>query len=213
MRFYPFTIPRFVNTLFPNLHWRIKYPSSKQIYLTFDDGPQPQVTQWVLKTLKEYNAKASFFMVGENIRKRPKLMEQVVMEGHAIGNHTQRHISGYASKLSDYLEDVKECQKYTRTTLFRPPYGRIRTSQIRALKDQFQIVMWNQLSGDFDPKLNREKSLASLCKNAKAGNIVVFHDSIKSFENIKEILPPFLAFLQQEEFICSPLPSDEYLVD
>ena len=204
MQFYPFTIPSFVNSLFPNLEWRIKNPVGRQIFLTFDDGPQPEVTQWVLKTLKEHNALGTFFMVGENIIKRPEIMQEVKAAGHAIGNHTHRHNSGYSSKLSDYIMEVKECQKYTQTNLFRPPYGRIRTNQIKALKDDYQIIMWNQLSGDFDQNLNRKKSLASLCKNAKPGNIVVFHDSMKAFENIKEILPPFLAYLQKEEFICSP---------
>jgi len=211
MQLYPFTIPNFASSLFPSLTWRINKPKGKQIFLTFDDGPQPEVTEWVLKTLEAYKAKASFFVVGENVLKYPQVFEKVKEEGHAIGNHTQHHISGYSAHLETYLADIAACQKNTQSNLFRPPYGRIRPSQTKALKGKYQIIMWNQLSGDFDKNLNRKKSLASLCKNAKAGNIVVFHDSMKSLDNLKEILPPFLAYLSQEGFICSALPSHEYL--
>lgn len=213
MQFYPFTIPEFARYLFPSLSWKMDNLSKKEIYLTFDDGPQSAVTPWVLKTLKEFNAKGTFFVVGENAEKHPQIMADIQEGGHSLGNHTHKHLSGYSSGLDTYLADILQCQKLTRTNLFRPPYGRIKNSQIRALKEHYQLIMWNQLSGDFDKRLNRKKSLASLCLNAKEGNIVVFHDSQKSFENLKEILPQFLEYLQKHEFICSPIPYNEYLVD
>lgn len=211
MQLYPFTIPEFARYLFPSLTWRFDNLSKKEIFITFDDGPDPEVTPWVLSELQKHNAKASFFVVGENAKQHQEVMHQICEEGHSVGNHTFNHVSGYASSTEAYLENVKLCQELTKTNLFRPPYGRIKRGQIAALKSQYQIVMWNQLSGDFDVKLDRKRSLESLCENAKEGNIIVFHDSQKSFDNLKALLPPFLAYLSKEGFICSAIPCHEPL--
>jgi peptidoglycan/xylan/chitin deacetylase (PgdA/CDA1 family) len=212
MRFYPFTIPDFAKLIMPSLVWRIDNQEKKEIYLTFDDGPNPEVTSWVLEELKKFDAKATFFVVGENAEKFPNVIAAIKGNGHVIGNHTYNHLSGYSSSNDDYIDNINKCQEITKTNLFRPPYGRIKKSQIKRIAPHFQIVMWNQLSGDFDPSLNRKKSLESLCANAKPGNLVVFHDSVKAFNNLKEILPSFLAFLAREGFICSAIPNHEYLV-
>lgn len=212
MRFYPFTIPDFVKSIMPNLVWKINTQGKKEVFITFDDGPSPEVTPWVLEELEKIKAKATFFVVGENAESHVSIIEKIKANGHSLGNHTYNHLSGFSSSNEQYHKNINRCQKITKTNLFRPPYGRIKKSQIKEMAPNFEIIMWNQLSGDFDLALNRKKSLASLCSNARPGNIIVFHDSQKCFGNLKEILPSFLAFLDQEGFICSAIPHHEYLV-
>ena len=204
MRLYPFVIPSFVKFLYPNYQW--SYPNdNRDIFLTFDDGPHPNVTPWVLDILLQYHAKGTFFVVGENAKKYPELIRRIRAEGHEIGNHTHTHISGYAHGVSEYLKDVEECQKVIKSRLFRPPYGRIKSAQGKLIRNHYQVVMWNQLSGDFDKNLNTAKSLKSLQRNSKGGNIVVFHDSEKAYPQLKNLLEPYLRFLKKEGFNCKAI--------
>jgi len=162
------------------------------IYLTFDDGPIPVVTPFVLKILKQYQAKATFFCIGDNIRKHPDVFEQVKAEGHAIGNHTFHHLKGWKTEDEIYIKDMQACQELTQSQLFRPPYGRIKKSQSSALQTlypELKIVMWDVLSGDFDMSLEPEKCLKNVIKHSENGSIVVFHDSLKAFNRLEYVLP------------------------
>jgi len=162
-----------------SLTWKLP-AEDKVLYLTFDDGPVPEVTPAVLGILKRYNAKATFFMVGENVKKHPGIMEQVVEAGHSIGNHTFNHLNG--TKVSDklYYRNITEARQLIKSDLFRPPYGRIRPRQITNIKKQYQIVLWSVLSGDFDISISDDKCLRNVIKNSKSGSIIVFHDSLKA---------------------------------
>lgn len=189
--------------------WEIENTPANQIYLTFDDGPDSSITPWVLDLLAQYNAKATFFMVGQNAEKNPAILQRMRQEGHALGNHTSHHLSGYSNSPQAYVDNVKLCQKYTQTNLFRPPYGRIKRSQVKQLNKSFKIIMWNQLSGDFHKDLDIDKSLKALCDYTKKGNIVVFHDSQKSFENLKLLLPAYLEYLKLKGFNSIVIPHEK----
>ena len=190
-----------------SLVWN-KSRNQKVIFLTFDDGPIPIVTPWVLKILKNFNAKATFFCIGENIAKHPEIFEQLKADGHAVGNHTHNHLKGWLTDDKIYLENFKKCQSLTQTNLFRPPYGRIKFSQIKLLKNQvanskhqddlqrnqISIIMWDVLSGDFDTKLSPEKCLKNVIKHTQNGSIIVFHDSLKAWDRLEYTLPKALAY-------------------
>lgn len=180
------------------LVWRI--PSTNSIYLTFDDGPTPKVTQWVLDELDKAQAKATFFCIGKNLEEHPEIGKRIIAEGHQVGNHTYSHLEGWKNKDSKYLEDIRLGEEVmdevgAQCKLFRPPYGRIKRSQIGKLDRR--IIMWSHLSWDFDQNLNIKKSIKHLTK-ARPGSILVFHDSKKSFENLKVILPKILAHFQSK---------------
>ncbi|MFD1628454.1 polysaccharide deacetylase family protein [Pseudopedobacter beijingensis] len=167
----------------------------KSLYITFDDGPIPIVTPFVLETLKKFSAKATFFCIGDNIQKHPDVFEQVVKEGHKIGNHTFNHLKGWDTDDEIYVANTLKCQDLTKTNLFRPPYGRIRKSQIKLLKQtipDLKIIMWDVLSGDFDLNLSPEKCLKNVLKHTEPGSIIVFHDSLKAQERLEYVLPKAL---------------------
>ncbi len=209
--------------LYPSLLWNLP-KTGNTLYLTFDDGPIPEVTPLVLALLKEYRAKATFFCIGENIVKHPEIFEQILAEGHNIGNHSYNHLNGWKTPISTYIENVKKAEKSIfeksqsrdrnqdyRTKskekikknlkLFRPPYGKITPKQIKTLQGQgFKIVMWEVISGDFDVNISPENCLNNVLKNSKPGSIVVFHDSIKASEKLKEVLPKVLEYYHQEGF-------------
>lgn len=188
--------PRILEAAFPSLVWRRK--STSEIFLTFDDGPHPEITPWVLEELKKVNAKATFFCVGENLESQAELAKKIVEEGHLVANHTYNHLKGWKVDNQTYLENVVQCDKAiesiqsNKNKLFRPPYGRIKKSQIENLVSNYEIIMWSHLSWDFDRKLDIEKSIKNL-KKASPGSIVVFHDSEKAFNNLKILLPQMLA--------------------
>lgn len=179
---------------YPSLTWRIK--DQKSIYLTFDDGPIPEVTHWVLNTLSEFNAKATFFCVGENIKKHPEVFKSVLVEGHSVGNHTQNHYNGRRYSFREYIENINACDVQLGThnplKLFRPPYGRMTYQQLQYVKKNYKTIMWEVLTADFDPALPAETCLQKSIKYTKAGSIVLFHDSIKSIEKLKIVLPKYL---------------------
>ena len=193
--------------IYPSAVWRIP-AKEKKIFLTFDDGPVPEITPWVLTVLKQFKAKAVFFCVGENIEKHPDVFQQIISEGHSIGNHTYNHINGWKTKTKDYLENVKrfdsavnlKFQFSTLKPLFRPPYGRMKSSQFSILNSQFSIIMWDVLSGDFDQTISEEKCLQNVLTKTRQGSIVVFHDSIKAKKNLFYALPKFLEHFSQRGF-------------
>ncbi len=183
--------PRFIQELFPHFTWKI--PSTeKELYLTFDDGPIPEVTPWVLDQLAEYRAKATFFCVGDNIEKHPDVFQEVVRQGHALGNHTYHHLNGWASDNLAYFHNVRHCATQVNSVLFRPPYGRLKPKQAQFLSRNYRIVMWDVLSGDFDQQLTPEQCLANVLNHAGAGSIVVFHDSTKAMPRLQYTLPRVL---------------------
>jgi len=167
--------------------WRVKTPE-KIIYLTFDDGPIPGLTEWVLDELKKFNAKATFFCVGDNIVKNTAIFNRIVSEGHQIGNHTQNHIKGFHSNLEDYLSNTSSCEQLTNAKLFRPPYGQLRKSQYKALlKASFKIVFWDVISYDYE-KITPKQCLKNVLRHTKNGSIVLFHDNLKAEANMKYAL-------------------------
>jgi peptidoglycan/xylan/chitin deacetylase (PgdA/CDA1 family) len=194
--------PWLLKTLYPKLVWNINH-NSRCIYLTFDDGPIPIVTPFVLNILKQYNAKATFFCIGDNVRKHPDIFEQVKNDGHAIGNHTYNHLNGWKTDDKTYLNNFLQADKLLDTKLFRPPYGRIKRSQIKVLQEAkpgLKIIMWSVLSADFDINAKPEKCLDNVLKNYESGDIVLFHDSLKARERMEYALPRALEFWSREGF-------------
>ena len=194
--------PFWLRWLYPSLTWR-KRNRSKTIYLTFDDGPIPEVTPFVLETLKMYNAKATFFCIGDNIRKHPDIFEKVKQEGHLAANHTFNHLRGWSTADEIYVNNYSKCEHLTGSGFFRPPYGRIKRSQIeklRSLNPDIKIIMWDVLSGDFDLKLSPEGCLKNVLGNTESGSIVVFHDSLKAFDRLEYTLPRALEYWQKKGY-------------
>ena len=183
--------PRLIQSLFPNFVWRIP-TQEKVIHLTFDDGPVPEATPWVLDQLKQYNAKATFFCVGENVKKYPQLFEDVVNSNHVVGNHTFNHINGWGSDNIPYFHNVRNCAHLVKSDLFRPPYGRLLPKQAEFLQRHYQIIMWDVLSGDFDPEISKEQCLNNVLRSANEGSIIVFHDSVKAMDKLEYVLPKVL---------------------
>lgn len=205
--FYLFKTPHLVQKFFSSYLWK-KDTLQKSIYLTFDDGPTPEVTVWILKTLKEYKAKASFFCIGKNIEANPNLMENIQKEGHTIGNHTYSHLNGWKTSFKSYTADVLKAKQrlneyigIEKELFFRPAYGKITKKQANRLqKEGYTIVMWDVLSGDFDTNLAPDKSLQIVLKHLKPGSILVFHDSVKAKETLEFVLPKTLAFCKKEGY-------------
>lgn len=202
---------RFIKWIFANYVWEIPNHESK-VYLTFDDGPTPEITEWTLEELKRYEAKATFFCIGDNIKKHPDIFLKVINQGHAIGNHTFNHLKGWKTGNETYIENVSRCQEqitnYTShiVNLFRPPYGKIKPSQSRILRKMgYKIIMWDIVSFDFDHGISPEKCLENVLKNVRPGSIVVFHDSVKAAQNLKYALPKTLEFLKDKGFTCSKI--------
>ena len=187
---------RLFQWLYPYRVWS-KKASEKVIYLTFDDGPIPEVTEFVLDELKNVNAKATFFCVGDNIRKYPEIYKRLLKEGHRSANHTFNHLNGRKTTKDEYVRNAKKCSElivddFEGKMLFRPPYGRIKGDQFRALKRDYEVVMWNVLSADFDPNLSKEKCLKKTIRYTKKGAIVVFHDNVKTMGKLRWVLPKYL---------------------
>ncbi|MBK7037618.1 MAG: polysaccharide deacetylase family protein [Bacteroidetes bacterium] len=191
--------PFYLKTVYPSLIWDIKKKNT--LYLSFDDGPIPVVTEEILNMLRAYNASATFFCIGENIRQNKNIFEKLKIDGHAIGNHTYHHLNGWKTDLEKYVEDVKLCDAEYSTPLFRPPYGRIGYQQIQELKKQYKIIMWDVLSGDFDTELDATKCTKNVIENAVDGSIVVFHDSLKAKDRVLKSLPLVLEHFSKEGFV------------
>lgn len=185
--------------MFPSLTWNL-YDSApeKTIYLSFDDGPHPEITPWVLDHLQKHQMKATFFCIGDNVRKFPAPFEQLMLSGMGIGNHTMHHLKGWSCSTGKYLHDIALADEFLGNTgLFRPPYGRITPSQVRNVKQQKEIVMWSMVTGDWNRNMDVQGTLQTLKHCTKSGFIPVFHDSEKAWNQLRQILPPYLEYLSQ----------------
>ncbi|PHR13941.1 MAG: polysaccharide deacetylase family protein [Aequorivita sp.] len=199
-------MPSFIQRLYPERIWAFSNKKDS-VFLTFDDGPIPQVTPWVLDELKNHNAKATFFCIGENIEKHPEIFQRIIAEGHAVGNHTFNHLNGWKTETSEYIENTLLAEKLIASKLFRPPYGKTTSKQAKQLQQKgFKIIMWNVLSYDFDATLSEKKCLQNVLKIIKPGSIVVFHDSLKAEKNLRYVLPKVLEYLKEKNI--SPVAID-----
>ncbi|MCE7864170.1 MAG: polysaccharide deacetylase family protein [Bacteroidetes bacterium CHB5] len=205
-----FQTPFFLPWLYPQLIWRMPV-IEKKVYLTFDDGPVPGATDFVLETLKPYNAVATFFCIGDNVQKHPEVFAKILTAGHAVGNHTFNHLNGWNTPLRSYLDNTVKCETILSThgtnhllpataPLFRPPYGRITRHQIKALKEKYKIIMWDVLTQDYRQRISPDKCLRGTIQATRPGSIVVFHDSYKAERNLMFALPRYLEYLNTEGY-------------
>lgn len=210
MKPYFIKTPGILKIIFRNWVWRLS-SKEKVLYLTFDDGPTPEITEWTLNELKKHKAKATFFCIGKNIAEHPEIFQKILKENHAVGNHTNNHLNGWKTKTAAYLKNIEDAEKYfeenlkpnhfnerleTRNLkLFRPPYGRLTLSQSRKIRKKgYKIIMWDVLSADFDPAVSNDKCLENVIRNTQNGSIIVFHDSVKASEKLKFVLPKILEY-------------------
>ena len=206
MKLYLTKTPLIIQKNFKNCKWRF-FTLEKEIYLTFDDGPTPEITNWTLDILKKYNAKATFFCIGKNIVNHPEIYQQIIEANHAIGNHTHNHFNGWKYSAKAYIDNVVLCDNIIskegeNSKLFRPPYGKIKKNQAKKLRDLGKkIIMWDVLSADFDTSISNQKCLENVLKNAINGSIVVFHDSVKAAEKLKYVLPKVLEYYSEKGFV------------
>ena len=194
-----FQVPEIVKFLWKDVVWRMN-PAEKVIYLTFDDGPNPQITPQVLDILDEHGVKATFFCVGDNVRKYPDTFSEVTSRGHAVGNHTFNHIKGFKYSTADYVENVQKASEYIESRILRPPHGQIKFSQVRALKKNYKIIMWDLITFDYDKNVTPEQISRIVKKQTRNGSIVVFHDSLKAERNVMNVLPLALNFWKNEGY-------------
>jgi peptidoglycan-N-acetylglucosamine deacetylase len=219
MNLTPITVPKLAKSLFKNLVWDL--PSKEKVlYLTFDDGPTPKVTDWTLDVLKQYNAKATFFCIGKNIDAYPSIFKRIITEGHSVGNHTYNHVKGWKTNTKNYLKDIDEAQQVLNNqisrfkiqgletiNLFRPPYGQIRPKQAKQLiKLGYKIIMWKVLAKDWNSSISGKKCLENVVSYTSSGDIIVFHDSIKAEENLQYVLPKVLEYYGEKGFEFKRIP-------
>jgi peptidoglycan-N-acetylglucosamine deacetylase len=199
--FYLVKTPWWLKHLYPGCTWQMP-GREKKIYLSFDDGPHPAATSFVLETLKKYNAKATFFCIGKNVAEYPFIYEQIIDEGHQVGNHTYNHLNGWKTSDEEYVNDTLLAKKYIDSNLFRPPYGRATKFQLKVLNTQYGLnpIMWTVLSGDFDLKLSKENCLLNVLNKPSKGAIVVFHDSEKAYEKVQYVLPRMLSHFSEKGY-------------
>jgi len=208
LSFYLTKIPDIVKPLASDLIWNLS-PQTQTLYLTFDDGPVVGVTDWVLEILDRYNAKATFFCVGENVERNPELFEQIIKQGHSVANHSYNHLNGWKTSNFTYYRNVLKADELIGSKLFRPPYGKITRQQAKSLKKKYKIIMWDVLSGDFDENLKSESCIKNVIKASKSGSIIVFHDSEKSKSNLMETLPEILRHYTVKGYSFKNIDQDE----
>ena len=196
--------PLLYRMLFPEALWRLNR-RQKVVYLTFDDGPIPEVTPWVLDTLDHYGIKATFFCVGENVLRNPELFAQLRQRGHSVGNHTMHHIQGSIVTTKRYVADIREAHKFVDSPLFRPPHGLIRWKQAAAIKDNMRIIMYDLVTRDYSEKLNGEQVFENVKKYCRNGSIIVFHDSLKAERNLRYALPRSIEWLKENGYKFLPI--------
>lgn len=197
--------PLLYRLLFPEAIWRIKQNRRKTAYLTFDDGPIPEATPWVLDTLDKYGVKATFFLVGDNVRRNHALFEEIKKRGHSYGNHTMHHLQGFKEHRIHYMRDITEADKLIDSPLFRPPHGIIRWSQAKAIKDKYNIIMYDLVTRDYSRKMTPQKVLDNVRRYTRNGSIIVFHDSLKALSNLKPALPAAIEWLKNEGYELLPI--------
>ena len=198
---------KFLRWLYPSAIWRMD-PSDRAVYLTFDDGPIPEATPWILDTLDSYGVKATFFMVGDNVRKYPELFEDIKRRGHRLGNHTYNHIGGFKWSSYKYLWNANKANKLIGTNLFRPPHGWMRTAQYRRLRKNYVIIMWDLVTRDYSSWLTADEVFDNVKKYTRNGSIITFHDSLKSIDKLKTALPRAIEWLQKEGYSFKMFPMD-----
>lgn len=191
--------------LFPESMWRIPM-KEKSVFLTFDDGPIPEVTPWVLDLLDQYEIKATFFMVGDNVRKHPETFQEVIKRGHSVGNHTMHHLQGAKVRTRRYIKDIAEAHMLIKSPLFRPPHGFIRWKQAAAIKANMRIIMYDLVTRDYSKKLSGDDVLENVKRYTRNGSIIVFHDSLKAEKNLRYALPKAIEWLKQNGYKFLPLP-------
>jgi peptidoglycan/xylan/chitin deacetylase (PgdA/CDA1 family) len=201
-------IPSFVRFFLPQIICRPLQAGKKTVYLTFDDGPIPETTPYILDTLKKYGVKATFFCVGENVKKHPQLYAKILEEGHVVGNHTFNHLKGWKTPLNEYLENVKLCSEYVSSELFRPPYGKMTLRQYSALKKKFKLIFWDVLTPDYDANIPAQACLEIVKKKTRSGSILVFHDNLKAKNKLTELLPGALNFFLHENYEIQPVTNN-----
>ena len=210
MRLFPAKIPQFIKRIFTNYVWDFS-SKGKTIYLTFDDGPTPEITEWTLDMLKQYNAKATFFCIGNNVAKHPEIFQLLLKEGHSIGNHTQDHVKGWSTSTEKYIDNVIKAETIINKalvnsqyelSLFRPPFGQIKKTQGKALARRgYKVIMWSVVAFDWDNKISRERSLKNVINAAsEKNNIIIFHDSVKASRNMTYALPKVLAHFSKKGY-------------
>ncbi len=216
MNFYWVKTNRLIKKIFRNYVWDIPNTENK-IYLTFDDGPTPEITEWVLKELEKYNAKATFFCIGQNIEKYPEIFEKIIVKRHSIGNHTFNHLKGWKTPTEEYIKNSIQWSEVSNQStnrqletenyqLFRPPYGKIKSLQAKKLRELgYKIIMWDVLSADFDTDISKENCLENVIKNVTTGSIIVFHDSIKAFPHLEYTLPKALKYFKEKGFVFAAI--------
>lgn len=196
--------PRFFQRFFPNFIWN--FPDEKEgVFLTFDDGPTQEITPWVLEQLRKYNAKATFFCLAKNVEMNPDIYEQILADGHSVGNHSYSHIKGWHTDTSQYIQDIIYANSFIKSNLFRPPYGRVSPRQILLLRHRYRIIMWDVLSMDYSKRVSPRKVVKYVMKNIHPGAIVVFHDSVKAQRNLKYALPRVLEGISDKGLVFKPI--------
>ncbi|ASZ09910.1 polysaccharide deacetylase family protein [Chitinophaga pendula] len=206
--FYLTKTPAIVKAIYKSCTWNLS-PANHTIYLTFDDGPHPTATPFVLEQLKKYEAKATFFCIGKNVVAYPDIYQRILEEGHAVGNHTHNHLNGWKTGTDKYIANILEARQYINSNLFRPPYGRITPFQIKSLKSKIQdakIIMWDVLSADFDTTITGEQCVQNVVFKTKPGSIIVFHDSEKAWDRMSYALPRILEFGRKEKYAMNAIP-------
>lgn len=191
--------PYVLKKVMPSAVWR-KSATEKKLYLTFDDGPIPELTPWVLDVLKHYSIKATFFCVGHNVYKHPELYARLLNEGHSVGNHTYNHVNGWNTDTNEYLKNIEKCAELLNSKLFRPPYGKLKPTQIKRIKANYAIIMWDVLSGDYDKTIAPERCLLNVTNAIRNGSIIVFHDNIKAKDNLQYALPKFIEYALEKGY-------------
>lgn len=196
--------PKLIQSIYPSLVWKIN-TNERNLYLTFDDGPTPGVTDVILDLLKKAEAKATFFCLGKNVLEHPELFQRILDEGHVVGNHTCNHLNGWKHTSVDFLNDARKFEEIYKAKLFRPPYGRIKSAQIKSLIPDYKIIMWSILSRDYDPVISKEKCFALSTKNWRKGSIIVFHDSAKAKGNVLYVVEKLLEKAKLEGWNCESI--------
>ena len=191
--------PSIAKYLYPSLVWK-KNTEQKRIWITFDDGPDEKVTPFLVNLLGKFNIKATFFIIGKQAKKHPELVKLIINNGHKIGNHSFSHLSGYSTKNNKYLQDVEQAKKHIDSDIFRPPYGKITPSQIKSLKKDFKIIMWDIMSWDFKENISSKKIYRNVMDNVESGSIILFHNNLKSYNNLKKSLEMILEKLKEQEY-------------
>jgi len=199
--------PRLYRNLYRGAHWRFS-KNEKVVFLTFDDGPVPEITPWVLDLLDQYNIKAGFFCVGDNVRKYPEIFQMIKDRGHVVGNHTFHHLQGLKVRTQTYLEDIKKADELIQSKLFRPPHGHMRLPQFYALRNKYKIIMWDVVTRDYSRLMTPDQVFEAVKKYTRPGSVIVFHDSVKAGDRMKESLPRSIEWLLEQGYTFRLLSED-----